>query len=38
VPSDASPGSYRIVHHGAARDRSGRLTQFTGRTREFAVG
>ena len=38
VPADSSPGTYRIVHHGAARDRSGTLAPFTGRSRPFTVG
>ncbi|KAA1249139.1 neutral/alkaline ceramidase [Mycobacterium simiae] len=38
IPGDATPGRYRIVHHGAARDRDGTLRAFTGTTRAFTVG
>ncbi|WP_454561594.1 neutral ceramidase [Mycobacterium haemophilum] len=37
IPSAATPGQYRIVHHGTARNRDGRRQAFTGRTREFTV-
>ena len=37
TPDDAEPGQYRIVHHGTARSEGGRLTPFTGMTREFSV-
>ncbi|CCK62771.1 neutral ceramidase [Mycobacterium canetti] len=38
IPDDATPGRYRIVHHGAARERNGGLQAFTATTREFTVG
>lgn len=37
VPGDTTPGQYRIVHHGTARDRNGMLTAFSATTREFTV-
>ncbi|QUR66384.1 neutral ceramidase [Mycobacterium spongiae] len=38
IPGDATPGQYRIVHHGAAKDRDGTLRPFSASTREFTVG
>lgn len=37
IPADAPTGTYRIVHHGDARDRSGAITAYTGVTRPFDV-
>lgn len=37
VPADASPGSYRIVHHGTRRDTSGDLLPFNAVTRTFSL-
>ena len=36
VPESATPGSYRIVHNGNARNRQGTIA-FSGTTQEFAV-
>ncbi|MCV6986845.1 neutral/alkaline ceramidase [Mycobacterium shinjukuense] len=38
IPGDTTPGCYRIVHHGTARDGNGTLQAFTATTREFTVG
>ncbi|MCZ2523905.1 neutral/alkaline ceramidase [Streptomyces sp. HB2AG] len=38
VPEDTAPGTYRIVHHGDAKDLLGRVTAFTGTSRTFTVG
>lgn len=37
IPAGAPNGSYRIVHHGNARDLLGRITAFTGASRPFEV-
>ncbi|OBK31726.1 alkaline ceramidase [Mycobacterium asiaticum] len=37
IPADASPGQYRLVHHGMTRDRHGRLEPFQSTTHEFTV-
>jgi neutral ceramidase len=37
IPGDVVPGTYRIVHHGMARDRHGRLEPFLATTHEFTV-
>ncbi|MER0245659.1 neutral/alkaline ceramidase [Streptomyces sp. HSW2009] len=38
VPREATPGTYRIVHHGDARSLDGTRTSFTGTSRTFTVG
>lgn len=38
IPGDATPGRYRIVHSGTAREANGTLKAFTATTREFMVG
>jgi neutral ceramidase len=37
VPADAEPGTYRVVHHGDARNLLGRVSSFTGVSRTFTV-
>ena len=37
IPGDASPGSYRIVHHGDAKSLKGAVRSFTGVSRIFQV-
>ncbi|WP_236981097.1 MULTISPECIES: neutral ceramidase [Mycobacterium] len=37
IPADAAAGQYRIVHHGATRDRHGRIEPFRSTTHEFTV-
>ncbi|ORA17892.1 alkaline ceramidase [Mycobacterium asiaticum DSM 44297] len=37
IPTDAAPGTYRIVHHGMARDSHRRLQPFLATTHEFTV-
>jgi neutral ceramidase len=38
IPSDALPGTYRIVHHGDWKNGwTGRITAFTGTSRPFTV-
>ncbi|MBB4856513.1 neutral ceramidase [Mycobacteroides chelonae] len=37
VPRDAPAGTYRIVHHADARDRTGAITPITGATEPFHV-
>ena len=36
IPEDAAPGSYRILHHGAAKSGGG-IASFQGRTRQFSI-
>jgi neutral ceramidase len=39
IPSDATPGSYRIVHYGDWKNGwSGKISPFSGSTRTFTVG
>lgn len=38
IPAGTPAGSYRIVHHGAAKDALGRISQFSGATAPFTVG
>ncbi|MBS9532487.1 neutral/alkaline ceramidase [Mycobacterium sp. M1] len=38
IPADASPGRYRILHHGTARGAGGNDTSFSGATHAFTVG
>ncbi len=37
VPDDTPPGEYRVVHHGDAKDATGRITPFTGASGTFGV-
>jgi len=37
IPPDASPGTYRIVYHGDARNLLGQTSPFTGTTRTFTL-
>jgi len=37
IPRDTPAGTYRIVHHADARDRSGTITTVTGTTEPFRV-
>jgi neutral ceramidase len=37
IPRDTPAGTYRIVHHADARDRSGTITPVTGATEPFHV-
>ncbi len=37
VPVDALAGTYRIVHHGDAKNLLGRVSAFTGTSRTFTV-
>ncbi|MBA8826843.1 hypothetical protein FHX42_004222 [Saccharopolyspora lacisalsi] len=37
VPADTTPGVYRVVHHGDAKDVTGRITPFTGASGTFGI-
>jgi len=37
IPEDAAVGTYRIKHHGDAKSLRGKLTAFTGVSKEFRV-
>jgi neutral ceramidase len=37
VPAGATPGTYRIVHHGDAKVLGGRIVAFSGASRSFTV-
>lgn len=37
IPDEADGGVYRLVHHGTSRGPTGRMSEFTGTTREFVV-
>mgnify|MGYP003344197298 FL=1 len=37
IPADASPGTYRIVHYGDARNLLGQISGFVGISRSFTV-
>jgi neutral ceramidase len=37
IPAGATPGTYRIVHHGDARNLVGQISAFTGTSRSFTV-
>lgn len=37
IPSNAQPGTYRIVYYGDSKQATGKITPFTGTTREFIV-
>ncbi|EFE72641.1 neutral/alkaline non-lysosomal ceramidase [Streptomyces filamentosus NRRL 15998] len=38
IAADTAPGTYRIVHHGDAKNLLGKITPFTGATGTFTVG
>jgi neutral ceramidase len=38
IPPDTPEGSYRVVHHGDAKDVFGQIRPFDGVSREFTVG
>ncbi|GGL07673.1 neutral/alkaline ceramidase [Mangrovihabitans endophyticus] len=38
VPADTPAGTYRVVHHGDAKNLLGVITPFTGASRAFTVG
>jgi neutral ceramidase len=37
IPADAAPGTYRIVHHGDAKNLFGQISAFTGTSPSFTV-
>lgn len=37
IAADTAPGTYRIVHHGDAKNLLGKITPFTGATGSFTV-
>jgi neutral ceramidase len=37
IPAGATPGTYRIVHHGDAKNLFGQISAFTGTSRSFTV-
>lgn len=37
IAADTAPGTYRIVHHGDAKNLLGKITPFTGATGNFTV-
>jgi neutral ceramidase len=37
IPANAAPGTYRIVHHGDAKNLFGQISAFTGTSKTFTV-